>query len=68
MVEPTVLPVIRVERYEEPDAWEYELATRVRHLSVGNDYEGWELRLSKTKPNVPDGSIRNLRPLYARPR
>lgn len=48
----------------EPVAWEYELAT-VR--SVGGTYGAWEGRLSRTRPSVPEGSIRDLRPLYATP-
>lgn len=46
----------------EPEAWLYELAT-VRH--VDGPYDNWCERLTRYKPTVPEGSIRNLRPLYA---
>lgn len=44
----------------EPDAYEYELATVIRE----GVYSGWKIHLSKDKPNVPEGSVRNLVPLY----
>lgn len=51
----------------EPVAWRYELAT-VRYWE-GDKPTGWGCwsppKLSLTKPCVPEGSIRNLTPLYA---
>lgn len=46
-----------------PVAWVFELATCIREDGT---YSGWDEspRLSMTKPCVPEGSIRNLRPLY----
>jgi hypothetical protein len=46
---------------DEPIAWIYELAYVMR----GDKYSDWRERITKHKPNVPEGSIRNLRPLYA---
>lgn len=45
----------------EPVAWVYELA---RAINSKGEYSFWEERLTFYKPNVPSGSIRNLRPLY----
>lgn len=45
----------------EPDAWSYELAHGIAASGV---YSNWESRLSRNKPCVPDGSIRNMKPLY----
>lgn len=47
----------------EPVAWMYEIATAFRN----EEYCGWEPRLTKGKPFVPQGSMRNLTPLYAHP-
>lgn len=45
----------------KPVAWRFELAT----TKCNDDgYGGWTERLSNFEPNVPDGSIRNLTPLY----
>lgn len=47
----------------EPLAWRYELATYYdRETGL---YSDWEGRLSEYEPYVPEGSIRNLTPLYA---
>lgn len=43
-------------------AYAYELATH-RDATTG-EYGGWEPRLSFERPNVPEGSIRNLEELY----
>lgn len=53
----------------EPVAWEYELATRITHGPERGQmgYEGFDRRISFKKPNVPDGTVRNLRPLYSHP-
>ena len=48
----------------EPVAWSYELAT---HKNLDGQYCEWVKRLSDHEPNVPEGSIRNKRPLYAAP-
>lgn len=47
----------------EPVAYAYELASYYDPRT--REYSCWEPRLSFHKPNVPEGSIRNLRPLYA---
>lgn len=44
-----------------PRAWAYELA---HHGDQKNGYSDWRPHLSPTKPNVPEGSIRNLVALY----
>jgi hypothetical protein len=44
----------------EPAAWSYELA----HASGTRGYSDWQKHITETKPNVPEASIRNLRPLY----
>jgi hypothetical protein len=49
----------------EPAAWAYELATTFRGEGGNASYGGWVPRLSREKPNVPEGSIRNLTPLYS---
>src|ERR1700722_5847332 len=49
---------------EQPIAWEFELANYQRQDGT---YTGWCPRLDWHKPNVPEDSIRNLRPLYAAP-
>lgn len=50
----------------EPVAWSYELANA---KWFGGERDGqycdWKKHLTVYKPNVPAGSIRNLRPLYA---
>lgn len=48
---------------QEPVAWRYELATTIHE----NEYGGWEQLITPYKPNAPDGSIRNLTPLYTAP-
>lgn len=45
-------------------AWVYELAIC---KTDDGEYVGWHTCLSLTKPCVPDGSIRNIRPLYTSP-
>jgi hypothetical protein len=47
-----------------PLAYAFEIATS---RWPDGRYDGWEKRLSDRKPEVPEGSIRNLRPLYAHP-
>ena len=44
----------------EPVAWKYELAVRIDAEGRGS---GWCWHLTDYKPSVPDGMIRNLRPL-----
>lgn len=52
----------------EPVAWSYELATHIQGGVTGDkQYTSFEARISLDKPNVPEGSIRNLRPLYTSP-
>lgn len=46
----------------EPVLWQYELAHSIDNK--GN-YFNWQLHRSKEKPNVPEGSIKNLIPLYS---
>ena len=51
---------------QEPVAWMFELAT-MQDAETG-EYGGWEgTKLGLCKPKVPEGSIRNLMPLYAAP-
>lgn len=52
------------QRMGEPVAWAYELA---RSLTPDGEYGDWEARISFTKPNLPDKSIRNLAALYDSP-
>jgi hypothetical protein len=47
----------------EPVAWSYEVSTTM----TDHGYDGWEHRITKYKPNVPEGSIRSLTPLYTAP-
>lgn len=47
---------------KHPKAWYYELAQR--YDSTTKEYSEWKYEVSLTKPNVPDGSIRNVKPLY----
>lgn len=47
----------------EPVAWSYDLATI--HDRAFHTYDGWKACLSASKPNAPEGSVRNLTPLYA---
>lgn len=50
---------------EKPVAWSYELAG---YYNAGRArYDGWKKQLTDYAPNVPEGSIRNLQPLYTRP-
>jgi len=46
-----------------PIAWVFELAS-MRDKSTGK-YTGWREVIQVGRPVVPEGSIRNLRPLYA---
>lgn len=48
----------------EPVAWQYELAL---YGWSKETYGHWNWHLSEIEPHVPEGSIRNLRPLYASP-
>lgn len=51
---------------QEPVAWMYELATMID--AETGEYGGWGgTKLGLHKPDVPEGSIRNLTPLYAAP-
>jgi hypothetical protein len=43
----------------EPVAWQYEIATQI----IDGHYACFDWRLGTTEPCVPEGSIRNLRPL-----
>lgn len=50
----------------EPVAWQFELANYFDKAT--GEYSRWgSPQLSSSKPYVPEGSIRNLRPLYASP-
>lgn len=53
----------------EPVAWRYELATTMEWKdgkAVGPaGYGGWKWHLTEYEPQVPEGSLRNLTPLYA---
>lgn len=46
---------------KEPAAWSYELA---QHRAADGTYCHWAKCLTFFKPNVPEGSIRNLVALY----
>lgn len=46
---------------KEPVAYMYETA---RFHSSKKGYFGWNKQVTLYKPNVPEGSIRNLTPLY----
>lgn len=48
---------------QEPVAWSYELATTM----LEHGYDGWTHRVTRHKPNAPEGSIRNLTPLCTAP-
>jgi len=51
-----------------PVAWCYDLASVAYTFAGKQEYTGWtESILSHTEPVVPDGSIRNLTPLYLHP-
>jgi hypothetical protein len=52
-----------VPRDREPDAWSYELATSM----IDGEYAYWSERITRDRPNVPDGAVRNLIPLYRHP-
>lgn len=59
---PAARPDARDGVVEEPAAWMFELA---RYYGP-RGYTGWgRPQLSFNKPSVPEGSIRNLQPLYA---
>jgi len=46
----------------QPVAWSFQLAS---YISTGGEYMKWSAtQLSTSKPCVPEGSIRNLMPLY----
>lgn len=45
-----------------PDAYSYELA----HSSDVDGYSNWHKYITEDAPYVPEGSIRNLKPLYSR--
>jgi hypothetical protein len=47
----------------DPVGWSYELACAFEPRTC--EYGLWEKRLSPTKPQVPNGAVRNLRPVYA---
>ena len=51
------------EPVQEPVAWSYELATTM----LEHGYDGWTHRITRYKPNAPEGSIRNLTPLFTAP-
>lgn len=64
-------PILEAERTRvttEQVAWSYELACS-RNWVDGKpaEYCDWQAYVTVRKPNVPPGSIRNLRPLYAGP-
>ena len=46
-----------------PVAYAYELACRIEHTAKGLVYSDFQPRLTFYPPNVPEGSIRNLREL-----
>lgn len=48
---------------DKPIAWVFELAS-FRDKTTGK-YGGWREMIQASKPHVPEGSIRNLRPLIA---
>jgi hypothetical protein len=47
----------------QPVAWSYEIST----TTTEHGYDGWEHRITKYKPTVPEGAIRSLTPLYTAP-
>ena len=47
----------------EPVAWMFELA---RNFNL-EGYGGWEKRITEYRPNTPEGSVRNVTPLYTAP-
>ncbi len=51
----------------QPTAWAYELASAITANPDGSRgaYCNWKPFVSFTKPNVPNGAVRNLRPLFA---
>jgi hypothetical protein len=50
---------------EGPVAWKYELASSIRDDGTYTNWQPPVVRLKK--PHVPEGSIRNLTPLFAHP-
>lgn len=56
----TIEEPLPAEPVEEPVAWSYDLAT----TRLDHRYDGWIRRITQHKPNVPEGSIRNLTPVY----
>lgn len=44
-------------------AWAYERATRL----TASGYTGWEKRITETRPNCPEGSVKHLTRLIAVP-
>ena len=51
------------EPVQEPVAWMFELA---RNFNL-EGYGGWEKRITEYRPNTPEGSVRNVTPLYTAP-
>jgi hypothetical protein len=47
----------------EPVAWMYILATTIKD----GVYGGWENKLSRQKPNAPEGAVNHIVPLYTTP-
>lgn len=51
--------------------YDFEIATRIDYsmddgqVNLVGNYSGWERRFTLIPPNVPEGSIRNLREVYA---
>ena len=52
-----------MEPAQEPIAWYYELAHSIQRDGTHIHFQQC---LTFTKPNAPEGSIRNLTPLYAK--
>lgn len=57
---PTDAPGVTEKKDDKPFAWYYELGHKIK----GKEYDHWVKHLSFEKPNVPESSIRNLKPLY----
>ena len=47
----------------EPVAWMFESERNFNLVGYG----GWEKRITEYRPNAPQGSVRNVTPLYAAP-
>lgn len=52
-----------MEPAQTPIAWYYELA---KYINFDGTYANFSICLSFEKPNVPEGSIRKLTPLYSK--